>query len=353
MATTTQRTKPAPAAGDGFEYRDPTSIKIFREHPQIHNYLRNPRLLSSNGFKTEKMKRLSDSVIETGITSPPVIGRLPDGEEWLAGGERRMRTVLGLLAKDTFCYNPATRKKEKASVVYGGGVKCRIVECRDIKALVSLALQDNILHEQLSDYELMKMAVDMEEAGLSRAEQAEIFRLSEGWLSQTHKLAKMPKRVHEWLENDVFGRSAGLICLQVDPSQLDNVLTVAMQTSAERAKAEEAVATKAHDAATDEVEAADTALRLSAFAGSDDVQRRARKRFDAAGREAARTQQKLKQASDRVQNPHITGDDIQAAAAQVGADGDITRTRPMKTVRQDVQSLAEMSWAFAKKAGAS
>ena len=138
-----------------------------------------------------------------------------------------------------------------------------------------------------------------------------------------------------------FGSQGHAHALSLRDSGVDVRVGLA-EGSKSRAKAEEAVATKSHDAATDEVEAADTALRLSAFAGSDDVQRRARKRFDAAGREAARTQQKLKQASDRVQNPHITGDDIQAAAAQVGADGDITRTRPMKTVRQDVQSLAEM-----------
>ena len=308
------------------------------------NIKRNPRKRGNVGFSPEKMAHLRNDIKDNGHKLPLEV-RLIDGVYTLIAGERRYRSICSLYESNELCFNRLTHKIEPAQEVYSK-VCCIQTSDDEKKSLVS-ALMENLLHVPLSDYEIIMQCQLLEEAGMSRQQQAQMLNLSEAWVSQTYSLLNPEKcnpRVLEAMASGVLGRTQALQFLNYDLDKSNVILDGAI----DRWKSEETekfqTIMKERDLLLEQWDACDDALQKAMESGNEEAISNAKKalveaesKIDTSGKNLEKTKKNKK---DKKPKPSM--EQIQEAARDNDADGSAQRHMPMKTLRQYADKTAEL-----------
>lgn len=320
----------------------------------------NPRTLSNNGFSADNMDRLSNGIAKDGLNHSLLV-RLDAKTKRpkLVAGERRLRVILNLIEKDeaalkliqagekdvkrVMVKNPKTGKMEPALKVYGEqGVECKITEEQDEREFLRQAIQENTLHEQLTDYELLLQCEKMEKAGFSRADQAETMDVSEAWISQSHSLLNGPDCILKAMEQEKLTRTAALTFLPVPADKVDAVLKRAIDITYHDAEVKETEAKAELGVALEELNRGESQLRLSQFTGNQESARKARRAVARAGRNKEKAEKKLESAKGK-KKKKISVETITQAAKEVDGAGDnLHKPQSMKNIRLISTDLADL-----------
>lgn len=312
----------------------------------------NPRTLSNPGFGDEEMSSLRKGIAKDGLNHSLLV-RLDDdtSKPKLVAGERRLRAILQLVesdeialkkiesgdtdAKRVLVKNQRNGKMEPALKVYGEiGIECKITDERDEREFLRQAIQENTLHEQLTDYELLLQCHKMEDSGFTRAEQAETMGVSEAWISQSHSLLDGPDCILRAMERGQLTRTAALTFLPVPKDKVETVLAHAIALTYRDAEVKEAQAQGELDKAMDDLQAGESALRLSQFTGNHESARKARRQVSRAGKSKVKAEKKLDSAKSKKKKKKITVDTIMKAAQDVdGAAENLNKPQSMKHAR--------------------
>lgn len=318
---------------DHCQWFDPQDI-------EIHS---NPRTLTNPGFKPEKMKELREGIRKDGLKQALEI-RLVDGKPRLIAGERRLRNILNLVENDAECYNRRTRKWEKASKVYKK-VPCVVTHCESDKDATRAAVLENLLHEHLTDYELLLACEQAEAGGMTRAEQADLFGKSEAWVSQSHSLLKGDPLVLEAMASGILGRTQALRFLNVAADKVKAVLERSIKYHEMEEKQKEKELLVERDRVYESLEAHDAELAAAMATGNKEAVAEARQAI--AGDEAAATaverrikKHKTNTGGKRTPRPSINH--IDQAAKDEDADNGPSRHMPMKTVKRIADQLTTL-----------
>lgn len=328
MIATTKDTR------DGFTWVNPKDIVVWK----------NPRTERNAGFSLDEMTRLQEDIRINGLKLPLEIRSLK--EVWnLIAGERRLRSILDLIADNKLCFNRITRKMEPASQVYAK-VCCVETTCADDREAMIAAVMENFLHAPLTEYEILLQCQLLEDAGLSRKDQAERLGKSEAWISQTFSLLDPEKchpKVLEAMADDILGRTQALQFLTYAPEKVEAILTRAIERHKYAQEAKEQEAIEAIDAAVKAWEEQEEALRQAEEADDAKAVAVARKKLHEAEVEQAEAEEKVKKAKKGgKKKPKPSIQDIQDAAKDEEVDGTAQRHVPIKQVRQIADKLTEL-----------
>jgi hypothetical protein len=341
-------------------YFDPREIEIVQGvHGKKENRF-NPRTLSNPGFGQEEMASLRKGITKDGLNHALLVWIDADtGRPKLVAGERRLRAIRQLIeedvsalkeieagnkdAKRVMVKNQRTGKIEPALKVYGeDGVECKISDATNEREFLRQAIQENTLHESLTDFEILQQCKNMEEAGFSRSEQAETLEVSEAWISQSHSLINGPDCVLKAMERQQLTRTAALTFLPVDPDKVASVLRQAVELTYKEAEIKEAQAQGELNKAMDELQAGEAALSLSRFTGDHESEKKAKRQVSRAGKSKEKAEKKLAAAKNK-KKKKITVDTIQKAAQKVdGAAENMSGPQSMKHVRQIIAEMKDL-----------
>jgi len=339
---------------------DPREIEIVTGSLGKKEARFNPRTLSNQGFSSESMLSLRTGIAKDGLNHSLLI-RLDErtNKPKLVAGERRLRAISQLIDSDeaavkqiaagnktisrVLVKNPKNGKMEPALKVYcEQGVECKITDEKDEREFLRQAIQENTLHEGLTDYELLLQCKKMEESKFSRAEQAATMDVSEAWISQSHSLINGPDCILQAMEREQLSRTAALTFLPVPPDKVANVLKRAIDITYQDAEMKETEAKEELSSALDEIQKSDAELRLSQFTGNQESARKARRSVARAGRSKDRAEKKLEDVQDK-KKKKISVETITQAAKEVdGASDNLNRPQSMKQVRQLSIEIGEM-----------
>lgn len=319
---------------DGFEWFDPKKIEIVqfdsKDVKDKSKVFRNPRTVINPGFSPEKMAELRGAIAKDGLKQPLEVRKVGDSIK-LVAGERRLRSIRQLLMNDDLCYNPNTRSMERASKVYKE-VCCKVVDCQDDKDALRHAIMENLLHEHLTDHELLVLCHRLEEADYTRAEQAEIFSKSEAWISQSHSLLDCHSLIAEYMSKGVLGRTQALQFLQIPRDKVEEVLKHAMADSLTQAEAKEAEALKEQEKAFENLEQHESELRVVQIRGKNSDVSDVRKKIAQDQKDIDKTERKVEQARKSRRRSKLTVENVQAGAKLANTDIQ-TRAQSIKIIR--------------------
>jgi hypothetical protein len=308
----------------------------------------NPRSLKNPGWGEEKMSELREGIQNDGLKQAlevRIVGKKPR----LIAGERRLRSIQRLIELDVDCYDRNTNKWGKASKVYAK-VKCIVTECADDKEAARAAVLENLLHEHLTDYELLFQCETLEASGHSRTEQAKVFGKSEAWVSQSHSLLKGHPKILEAMTDDTLGRTQALELLKCPPEKVEGVLARSIAYSKMDMSEKEKELVVHQNNLYEKLEEYEANLAAAQELGAKPSEIANINRAIAEGEKAAdaneRKIQKYRRSSSK-RKPRPSMSNIQRAANEADAAGGTQRHVPMKSVRrwadQLTSSLAEES----------
>jgi len=304
----------------------------------------NPRKENNPGFKPERMKELREDIRKYGLKQKPEVRIMADGKPRLIAGERRLRSICSLLETNALCYDYETKKVAPAKEVYKE-IRCRITECLTDKDATRAAVMENLLHEHLTDFEILLQCRNLEESGHTRAEQAEVFDKSEAWVSQSHSLLDLIAAhppLQTAIESGTLGRTQALQFLNVPKEKVEDVLKTALELS----KLEWAKKKKVLDSEADKAveELSDLDAQLLQAEESNDEETIAQLKDILKNKEAQVNEitEKVKKhrASGR-RTPRPSMGDIDNAREKTGA-GSTTRHMPMKQVKIIADELTKL-----------
>ncbi len=316
---------------DRIQWFDPLDIKIYE----------NPRTITNPGFGPEKMKELREDIRRKGLKQNLEVRKV-EGEVLLIAGERRLRSITNLRETEAECFNPDTGKMAPASVVYGL-VPCVVTECANDKEAMRAAVMENLLHEHLTDYELLLQLDALEKSGHSRQEQAEMFNKSEAWVSQSHSLITGNKKVLEALADGTLGRTQALQFIGVEDEKVEAVLTRSIAYSRLDFEAKEKELIDTRNGIYERLDQKEEELSKAEEAG--DVKRVGELRGEIASETAeveAHERRIKKHRSTGKRKPRPSINNIQQGMKDEEADGGVSRHMPMKTVRRIADQLTEL-----------
>lgn len=320
---------------DGFEWFDPKTIRIVGDSAikSKSAIFRNPRTYTNPGFSAEKMADLRKAIARDGLKQPLEVRIVGGDKIELVAGERRLRSILELIRTKIPCYNTNTKKMEPANNVYAE-VCCRVIDAADDKDAIRQSVLENLLHEHLTDYELLLQCKRMEEVGYSRTEQAETFDKSEAWISQSHSLLNSNKRILACMEKGLLGRTQALRFLQIPIEKIDEVLDGALKENAYQLEAREQAALQEQDAAYDAIEQHEAEIMAAQVKGLNSKAGEAKKKMVQAERDAAAASKKVASIRKQKGKRKISVEDIDTAAKKAGADENLNHSQSMKVIRQ-------------------
>jgi ParB-like chromosome segregation protein Spo0J len=318
---------------DNTLYIDPKSIQIVSD--------KNPRTRKNDGWSPEKMERLRQNIAKDGLNHAIQVRPLEDGHRLIAG-ERRLRSILSLLEEDAklqkegkeplLCKNPRNTKMEPATTVYKT-VECKVLDCSNDRDALRRAIAENVLHENLSDHELLSLVKDLQNQGFSRTEQAEIMDNSEAWISQSHTLLECHEMILEAMENGILSRTAAITFIPIPRDKVVAVLKKAIDLTYRKAEEKEEEAIAEIKVAKKEIEDARSLAELSDYTGNKEAGRKAKRTISRAGKVINKAEKKIEGAKQKKQKK-ITVETITEAAKEIeGASDDLKKTVTMKQVR--------------------
>lgn len=315
----------------------------------------NPRTLSNPGFAPEQMDRLRTGISKDGLNHALLVMILK-GIPVLIAGERRLRAILGLMEADEkalkeggeriLVKNPISRKMEPALDVFSKvGVECKIADAVNEQDALRQAIQENTLHEELTDFEMLMECDLMEKAGIPRAEQAAIIGFSEAWISQSHSLLNSHPDILKYMERGQLNRTAAITFLKVEEDKIAPTLRRAVDLTYSEAEDKEIQAIKELEEAKEDLQRGQDELTLSNFTGNHESARKARRHVARAGGAVDKASKKVK-AAQLKKKKKISVETINKAARDVNADGNLNRPQSMKNVRlicDEIEGLLKSS----------
>lgn len=301
----------------------------------------NPRTFSNPGFSKEKMDELRASIAEDGLKLPLEV-RIVDKEIVLIAGERRLRSIQSLIESDEEVFDRNHNKRDKASKVYKQ-VKCIITECATDKDAARAAVLENLLHEHLTDYELLLQCDTLELTGHTRQEQAKIFGKSEAWVSQSHALIKGSPKVLDALATGVLGRTQALQFLNYPPHKTEAIIERAIKYNKMDWEEKEKELQQEHSQLVSDIEELEGKMSAQQALDEEDEAISTHREIVEKEKEIDSVEKKIKKhrsSGSRKPRPSIAN--IQNAAQDEDASGGPTRHTPMKQVKKWADKLQEL-----------
>jgi hypothetical protein len=356
---TATKLKKEPVRSERTVYFDAREIEIVTGSAGKSEARFNPRTLSNPGFSPEEMTSLRKGIARDGLNHSLLVRLDPTTQKpKLVAGERRLRAISQLIEQDeealerinngekgvqrVIVRNPVNGKMEPALKVYGEqGVECKITNVDNEKEYKRQAIQENTLHESLTDYELLLQCKEMEESDFSRAEQAETMDVSEAWISQSHGLLKGPQCILTAMEKGQLTRTAALTFLNVAPEKVEEVLQRAIRLTYEDAEIKQRQAEGELNSALDTLQIEEQKLKLSQFTGNIESAKKARRHVARAGRVVERAKEKVDNAKKK-KKKRITVETIMSAANDGDAAENLNKAQSMKHVRELQQQIADL-----------
>ena len=306
-------------------------------------------------FDVAKATALREDIRTKGLINPPVV-RKHKGVYSLIGGERRFRSVQKLIADNAQCWSISRKEFVPAKELYAK-LTVRCIECDDLTA-IGLAISDNVIRENLSEIEkinaCIKLDIATNEEGdklMTRARIAEIFGVSESWVSLTISIGNLPKCALNALNDGIINRTSALQLLKTEPSKIPQVIERAVQIVTEEtaAKIQEAISeieqltsevnTATTDANVAEMKHRTAPLHKKAEAGK--AKRHANEALDAAAIALKNSTDRMK-ALNKTGNPrNLPADVISQANEECGARTGKGRPLSTKQIRETKEEIIE------------
>jgi ParB-like chromosome segregation protein Spo0J len=299
----------------------------------------NPRGLENGGFAPENMESLKHAIKTQGLDTPLLVRKQDKGYGLLAG-ERRLRSILQLIEDDEECFNPATNKIIPASALYLKiGVECKVKECKSEIEYLKVSIGENVLHEPLTDYDLLIQLNRMERANVSRGQQAETMHKSEAWVSQSHSILASHPQILSLMKTGKLSRTAAITFINIPKDKIEDVLNKAIEITFADAEKKVAEGIQEREVAMTELETASTTLSVAQFTGDEQVIKKTRRSLADAGRKINRATKKI---TSNKSKKVITDANVVAATREVkGAGNKIRRSQNVSEVRVIAKQLAQ------------
>lgn len=314
-----------------YAYFDPAMIDVFH----------NPRTMDNPGWAPKKMAELREDIRIHGLKQAIEV-RLIENKARLLAGERRLRSILGLVEEDAECYDRAARRWDKASKVYAQ-VKCIITECKNDKEAARASVMENLLHAGLTDFDLLQECKMLEDAGMSRAEQAEVFSISEAWVSQSHSLLKGNRMVLMALKDGTLGRTQALKFLNYEDSKAEAILQRAIAYNQMDFEEKERELLGHQEKVYEKLESQEAGLRAATETGDIGTAGAIRREIGETEKDLDATERKLtKHRKGGKRKPRPSINNIETAAKDEAADGGAVRHIPMKLVKRLADRLTTL-----------
>lgn len=334
-------------------YFDPDQIEIVKKVGSKSEKM-NSRTVNNPGWMPEKMDALRKGIQRDGLNHPLEIGIL-DSCPKLIAGERRLKCIQRLIKDD----EKALRSKEDRVLVWDSrlkkmlpaidvyrkrGVQCKVSEVKDETDLIRRNIQENNLHEPLTDFEVLYRCQEMENAGISRAEQAEIFDVSEAWISQTHSLLD-PTKVHpcvvEYMEKGLLLRTSAVTFISVAYDQQEKTLMRAVQLSHGQAEEKIQVVEAELSAQQAELKYDEHIVSLSKYMGTTAETKSSRRNIDRNKQKITKNLLKIDQLNASIDDKKVSVEHVNMAAKELGAGDDIHRPQSNKKARKVLMKIQE------------
>lgn len=227
----------------------------------------NARTTDNEGFSKEKMHILKESIRTNGLDAPLIVVQNIDNYELIAG-ERRLTCILQLVEENLKCFDYITKSYISAQELYiDRGVECKVKDLKTPKEKIKASIQENVLHEPLTDWELIQEVRRLTDAGFTIEEQAEIMFKHDSWVKQSQQILGLHKSVVSHFKEGKLARSAALTFVDVDADKVDVVLDHLHKISYAKGKTKVAAVAKAKNEAVKELVSADAIANLSKFMG--------------------------------------------------------------------------------------
>jgi hypothetical protein len=311
--------------------------------PREITIVANPRQQDNPGFLPHNMKALREDIQKYGLKQPVEI-YLKNDVPILIAGERRLRSILALLEAEADCYDRGTRTTRSAEEVYGE-VPCTLTEIKDDKDRARAAVMENLLHEHLTDYEILLQCATLQEAGHTRAEQAKVFDKSEAWVSQSHSLLAGHPMILDAMRDGTLGRTQALKFLDYPQDKVEVILQKAINYNRMAAEEKESEIDKELETIYEAIDAQDEALEAAHEKGDREEVALLRRKLAEKEKEAeilSKKAKKVKQAGVSKKKPKPSISDIQQAAQEEDAANGANHHVPVKVVRRLTDHLIEL-----------
>lgn len=311
--------------------------------PREISIVANPRQQDNPGFLPHNMKTLREDIQKYGLKQPVEI-YLKNDIPILIAGERRLRSILELLETEADCYDRGTRTIRSAEEVYGE-VPCTITDIKDDKDRARAAVMENLLHEHLTDYEILLQCATLQEAGHTRAEQAKVFDKSEAWVSQSHSLLAGHPMILEAMRDGTLGRTQALKFLDYPQDKVEVILQKAISYNRMANEERESEIDKQLETIYEAVDAQEEALEMAQEKGDQEEIALLRRKLAEKEKEADvlfKKSKKVKQTSSTKRKPKPSINDIQQAAQEEDAANGANHHVPVKVVRRITDQMAEL-----------
>jgi hypothetical protein len=271
--------------------------------------------------------------------------RILEGKPTLIAGERRLRSILALIQENDLCFNRITRKMEHASQLYSK-VCCIETDCESENAAAIAAVVENTLHVPLNDFEVLLNCQLLDDAGMSRQQQAESLGMSEAWISQTFSLLNPEKchpKVLESMADGVLGRTQALQLLNYPAEKVEDILKLAVDRWKKQETAKEQAVIEEQAKLLKDWDDYDGKLQLAIESGNAEAQAEAAAKLNEAEENLAAADKNIKKVKGKKgTKPKPSMEQIQQAAMELDAEGTAQRHMPMKTLRQYADKLTTM-----------
>jgi len=297
----------------------------------------NPRPEDDDGFEIDRMNFIYEGIRDYGLNAALVV--TPEGKNTytIVAGERRYRSISRLVDNDIVCYDPITDSKRSAKEVYiGHGVECKIQMFKDDVERKIVAIQENVLHEPLSDYALLMQLQWLKENGIKvPAEQGKILARSVAWISQSHNLLRPEKKkILEYIKLNKMTRTGALNFINIPDDQIESVLEEAMKNATRNWEMKLEEANVVCKTSSEEIGINKAILSVASFMGdpNQDIVKNARRNINKAKQSYTRSKKTVdKSATDK---PTITDAGIIQASRSLGAAENINKPRTPADLRK-------------------
>lgn len=304
----------------------------------------NPRQQDHNpGFLPQNMKLLREDIQKYGLKQPLEV-YLKNDLPVLIAGERRLRSILESLETDAKCYDRGTKTIRSAEEVYGE-VPCTITEIKDDKDRARAAVMENLLHEHLTDYEILLQCATLQEAGHTRAEQAHVFDKSEAWVSQSHSLLAGHPMILDAMRDGTLGRTQALKFLDYPKDKVEVILQKAINYNRMATEEKESEIDNQLQAIYEAADAQEEALNAAQEKGDQEEIALLRRQLAEKEKEADilfKKAKKVKKATNGKTKTKPSINDIQQAAQEEDAANGANHHVPVKVLRRITDQMTDL-----------
>lgn len=296
----------------------------------------NARSADSPGFTPERMEAIREDIRKEGLDSPLAV-RDNKGTYLLLAGERRLRSILALVKSNADCWDSVSKKWMKATALYiERGIECRIKQYENPKDYIRASVSENILHEPLTEYEILMEVKRMRDCGFTRQEQAEAINLGMSWLTQSHQILDGDPKVVEYLRMGKITRTHAITFNDVPQEKIKEVLEE-LDRLGQNKSAKVATLIEAKVDAAKAVGKADAVIKMADFLKVDSTPeiRNAYKAKSSSQRKLSTFRRKVNKSESK-----FSGSEVIAAIKSVdGAADTVNKTHSYAEARKQIELI--------------